>query len=142
MAHATITIVPLAREHFAAVAAIESASASGSLVALTAGHALSEILERGHEAYVALEHGRVVAWAWFTISLERGGEYVGTIQRLLAEDGHPGAARELLQHLREALAQRQCTRVRITLGPDDAASRELFRAAGFVPAAVTMELEL
>lgn len=142
MRHATVTIVPLAREHFDAVAAIERASGSGSLVALTAGHALAELLERGYEAYVALEEGSVVAWAWFTVTLERGGENVGIVQRVMPAPGHAGAALQLLQHVREAMALLGCTRMRATIGGDDAASRDLFVRAGFVVDAVTMELEL
>lgn len=142
MPHATITIVPLSREHFDAVAEIERSSGSGSLVALTAGHALAELLERGHEAYVALEEGRVAAWAWFTVTLERGGENVGVVQRLASAHGRSDAALQLLGHVRQALVLRGCARARATLAGDDAASRDLFVRAGFVVDAVTMELEL
>jgi GNAT superfamily N-acetyltransferase len=140
----TVTIVPASVEHRDAIVEIERASASGSLVALTHGHALDEAFERGHDVIVALNADIVIGWAWFSMDAGRGGECVGVLYRIAVPSGgrRSGVGRGLLERVREQLSARGCSRIRTTFSGDDTAAREFFAAAGFALDSVTMEQAL
>lgn len=140
---ASVTIADATPAHFSAIALIERESPSGSLVALTGATALDEAFARGHYLVVALDGGAVVGWAWFSVDAGRGGEEIGILYRIAvaADRRRQGLGRALLDHVRDTLAARTCTRLRVTFADDDAA-RPFFGAAGFALDAITMERPL
>ena len=132
------------QEHFDAIVQIERRAGGGSVVALTGGRALQEALDRGHWVIVALDGGSVVGWAWFSVELDRGGEYTGQIFRIGVEAAarRAGVATALLEHARTVFAGREVVRVRAVLDGADAEAQAFFEAAGFAQASVTMERPL
>ena len=138
-----VTIADAIPAHFAAVIAIEREAGGQSLVALTEGHALQEALNRGHWLAVALEGDAVVGWIWFTVELT-GGENVGRIFRVAVsrERHRRGVGRALVEHARDVLRERHCTRVRLTIDGGDEGARAFFAATGFALDAIAMESPL
>lgn len=137
----SIEIIEAGPEHYVDIVSIERESATGSLVALTEGHALSEASARGHHVVVAVTNGAVAGWAWFGRSLERGAEEVGQVYRIAVKRDarRTGAGAAMLAHVRAELNALGIRRIRATLPGDDADTRAFFEASGFVVDAVIME---
>ena len=142
---AEIAIVDATPQHFPAIVRIERAAGEGSVVALTEGHALDEALQRGHYVLVALVNTDVVGWIWFSVDGARGGEEIGQLYRVTVDDAaqaRSGIGHALVEHAQALLAARHCTRMRVVLAADDAATRTLLTGLGYELDAVIMERAL
>ena len=139
-----LTFTDAAPDHFDAILRIERDAGPGSVIALTAGHALAEAISRGHYVIVALEAGDVAGWAWFTVDGSRGGEEVAQLYRVaVASDRRRvGVGRALIEHAQAVLAERNCTRMRASFAGDDDAARAFLGSLGYAVDTVTMERPL
>jgi ribosomal protein S18 acetylase RimI-like enzyme len=143
MPASTLTIIDATPAHFDAIVRIERASGRSSLVALTEGHALQEAIERGHWVVVAERDHDVLGWVWFSMEL-KAGENVGQIFRVAVAPEHRlgGVGHALVAHARGVFADRECTRIRLSLDGDDAGARAFFERIGFAVDAFSMDLPL
>lgn len=139
-----LSFVVATQEHFDAIVEIERGAGVSSVVALTGGRALQEALDRGHWVIVALDGGSVAGWIWFSVELDRGGEYTGHIFRIgvAPTARRTGVATALFVHARSVFAERHATRIRANLDAADADAQAFLEAVGFTPASLTMERAL
>jgi GNAT superfamily N-acetyltransferase len=140
----TITIVEAGAEHFADIAEIERASGRTSPVTLTNGLSLQESLDRGHWVAVAVGENGTRGWIWFTVELDRGGEYTGVVMRIGVTSAmrRGGVGRQLMDYADSVFHERGVVRVRATVDGDSGDAEAFFGAVGFSIAAVMLERQL
>ena len=135
-----VTLCDATPAHFAAIMHIERALGSSSAVAIGGTPALEHAHARGHWLTVAVDGSDVAGWAWFTVDIDRGGEYAGKLLRIAVEPSQQrrGVGRALLDHVRRSMRERQCARISLTLDAADDGARAFFVANGLAVDSVAM----
>jgi len=135
-----VTLFNATPVHFDAIVRIERAIGGSSAVAIGGAATLEHAHERGHWLTVALDRDEVAGWAWFTIDIDRGGEYAGQLLRIAVDPSQQrrGIGRALLDHVRATMRERECARISLTLDAADDAARAFFVANGLAVDSLAM----